>query len=144
MFGLEDHWVWLIAAGLLAIAEMIAPGVFLIWIGAAALLTGILTLFLPIGWIVQVLIFAVSSLGAVYAGRNYLGRNPIASDDPMLNDRLARLVGEVVTAVEPIDATGGRVKVGDSVWSARGGPAATGDKLRVTGASGSILTVETL
>lgn len=144
LWGLEPHWLWLIAAGVLGIAEMIVPGVFLIWIGAAALLTGVLTLLLPIPVIAQFLIFAFASLVAVYAGKRYLRDNPIASDDPLLNDRLARLVGQVVTAVEPVDADSGRVKVGDSVWNARGGPAAIGDRLRVTGSAHGVLTVETL
>jgi inner membrane protein len=143
-FPLAAHWLWLIAAAMLAIAEMVAPGVFLIWIGAAALLTGVLALLLPIPPVVQFLIFAVASIAAVYAGRRYLATNPIESDDPKLNDRLARMVGEVVTAVEPVDADSGRVKVGDSVWSARGGPAAIGDRVRVTGAAGGTLTVENL
>lgn len=143
-WGLEAHWLWLIAAGLLGIAEMIAPGVFLIWIGAAALLTGLVTWLLPIPLIAQLLLFAVGSVVAVYAGRRYLRDNPILSDDPLLNDRLARLVGQVVTAVEPVNADSGRVKVGDSVWNARGGPAAIGDRLRVTGSAQGILTVETL
>jgi inner membrane protein len=144
MFGIADHWLWLIAAALLATAEMIAPGVFLIWIGAAALVTGLLALLLPIGPVVQMLIFAVLAIAAVYSGRRYLATNPIASDDPLLNDRLARMVGEVVTAVEPVDADGGRVKVGDSVWNARGGPAAIGDRVRVTGSARGVLTVESL
>lgn len=143
-WGLEAHWLWLIAAGVLGIAEMVVPGVFLIWIGAAALLTGVLTLLLPIPPIAQFLIFAVTSLVAVYAGKRYLRDNPIASDDPLLNDRLARMVGAVVTAVEPIDADSGRVKVGDSVWNARGGPAAVGDRVRVTGSAQGTLTVENL
>ncbi|MEP6785099.1 MAG: NfeD family protein [Sphingomonadales bacterium] len=144
LWGLEAHWLWLIAAGVLGIAEMIAPGVFLIWIGAAALLTGVLTLLLPIGMIVQFLIFAVASIVAVYAGKRYLRDNPIASDDPLLNDRGKRLVGTIVTAVEPVDALNGRVKVGDGVWSAKGAQAAVGDRLRVTGTDGSVLLVENI
>ena len=46
LWGIEDHWLWLIAAALLAIAEMLIPGVFLIWIGVAALVTGVLALLL--------------------------------------------------------------------------------------------------
>ncbi|MES2290567.1 MAG: NfeD family protein [Pseudomonadota bacterium] len=142
LWGLEAHWLWLIAAGLLGIAEMIAPGVFLIWIGAAALFTGIVALLLPVGTIVQFLVFAVASLVAVYAGKRYLRDNPIASDDPLLNDRSKRLVGTIVTAVEPVDPLHGRVKVGDGVWSAKGAEAAVGDRLRVTGSDGSVLIVE--
>ena len=141
-FGLADHWLWMIAGAVLGIAEMLVPGVFLIWIGAAAVLTGVLALLLPIGVIPQFLIFAVASVAAIYAGRKYLSHNPIVSADPMLNDKGARLVGSIVTAVEPVDALAGRVKVGDGVWSARGVDAAVGDRLRVTGSDGSVLLVE--
>ena len=141
-FNLADHWLWMIAGAALAIAEMLVPGVFLIWIGAAAALTGVIALLLPIGVIAQFLIFAVASVAAIYAGRSYLSRNPIVSADPLLNDKSARLIGTIVTAVEPVDALQGRVKVGDGVWSARGADAATGDRLRVVGSEGGVLVVE--
>jgi membrane protein implicated in regulation of membrane protease activity len=132
----------MIFGAVLGIAEMLVPGVFLIWIGAAAVLTGVLALLLPIGLIPQFLIFAVASVAAIYAGRRYLAQNPIVSADPLLNDKGARLIGSIVTAVEPVDALQGRVKVGDGVWSAKGTEAAVGDRLRVTGTDGAVLLVE--
>lgn len=142
LYGLEDHWLWLIAAAVLGIAEMLVPGVFLIWLGVAALVTGVVALLLPIGLVVQLLIFAVAAFASIYAGRRVLRTNPILSDDPLLNERGARLVGTIVTAVESVDETGGRVRVGDSVWSAKGSTAAVGDRLRVTGCEGQVLRVE--
>ena len=68
--------------------------------------------------------------------------DPIASEDPNLNNRGARLTGEVVTVVEAIADGRGRVKVGDTEWSARGGDAAAGARVRVTGADGAVLLVE--
>jgi membrane protein implicated in regulation of membrane protease activity len=47
-----------------------------------------------------------------------------------------------VTVVEAITNGHGRVKVGDSVWSARGVDAAIGSRVRVTGADGAVLLVE--
>jgi len=38
--GIEPQWAWLIAAAVLAVAELIVPGVFLIWLAAAAGITG--------------------------------------------------------------------------------------------------------
>ena len=61
----------------------------------------------------------------------------------MLNDRAQRLVGRTVKVVEPVDLNGGRVKVGDGEWSARGGPAAAGEMVIVTGVEGNCLKVET-
>jgi len=44
--------------------------------------------------------------------------------------------------VEPIANGHGRVKVGDSVWNARGMDAAMGANVRVIGADGAVLLVE--
>jgi membrane protein implicated in regulation of membrane protease activity len=57
--ALDAHYHWLAIGVLLAAAEMAIPGVFLIWLAAAALITGALTWFLPIGLPVQIVIFAV-------------------------------------------------------------------------------------
>ena len=141
LFGIDAPWLWLIGGVVLGIAEMVLPGVYLMWIGGAAVLTGILALLLPIGFAAQFAIFSIATIAAIYLGRNMLAKNPIISDDPKLNDRGARLVGLIVTAVEPVDSAHGRVKVGDSVWSARGSDAAVGDRLRVTGTDGNVLLV---
>ena len=140
--AIDHHWLWMIAGVALGIAEMVLPGVYLMWIGGAAFITGVIALALPIGPTAQFLIFSVLALTAIYLGRRYLANNPISSADPLLNDRGARLVGSIVTAVEPVDALQGRVKVGDGVWSARGEAAAIGDRLRVTACDGGVLLVE--
>ena len=140
--GIQAHWLWMIAGVALGIAEMVLPGVYLMWIGGAAFITGVIALALPIGLTAQFLIFSALALGAIYVGRRFLAKNPISSADPLLNDRGARLVGSIVTAVEPVDAQQGRVKVGDGVWSARGADAAVGDRLRVTACDGGVLLVE--
>ncbi len=141
-FGIDAPWLWLIGGVVLGIAEMVLPGVYLMWIGGAAILTGVLALLLPIGFAAQFAVFSIATIAAIYLGRNVLAKNPIVSDDPKLNDRAARMMGAIVTATEPVDALQGRVKVGDSVWSARGTDAAVGDRLRVTGTDGSVLLVE--
>lgn len=140
--NLESHWFWLSVGVLLGAAEIVAPGFFLIWLALAAVATGLAAWVLPIGFPLQVGLFAVLSIATVYIARNYISRNPIESDDPLLNDRAARLVGEMVTVVEAIDGGQGRVKVGDSVWNARGPDAPVGTRVRVTGSNGSALTVE--
>lgn len=146
MFGLEldAHWWWLILAAILAMAEIILPGVFLIWLGAAAVLTGVATLAFPLTGPAQFAVFAGAAIVAVYAGRRWLSANPIESADPLLNDRAARFVGETVLVVEPIESGQGRVKVRDGVWNAEGPDAPRGARVRVIGAKGSRLIVEPL
>lgn len=138
----NSHWLWLVGGLVLLSAEMLAPGVYLLWIGLAALLTGLLAFFLPIP--AELGAFAILSVAATYLGRGWYRGHPVTSSDPLLNDRSARLIGEIVTVIEAVDGGQGRVKVGDGIWSARGGPAEAGARVRVIGADGQCLIIETL
>ena len=140
--SIDHDWLWLSIGVVLAAAEMLAPGFFLIWLAAAAIVTGLISAVVPIGFPVQLGLFAVLSIGLVYAGRRWFRTNPIESDDPLLNDRGGRLVGEIVTVVEAIDGGAGRVKVGDSVWTANGPDTPIGARVRIVGVSGTKLNVE--
>lgn len=141
--GFEPGWLWLIGGVLLLIAEIIAPGFFLVFIGAAAIATGLFALLFGLSAPFQLALFALYALVAVMVGRRvYANAETVLSSDPLLNDRSARLVGKVVTVVEAVDEHGGRVRVGDSDWSARGGPSKAGERVRITGVDGNCLTVE--
>ena len=142
--GIEPHWVWLGLGLLLAIGEMTIPGVFLIWMAGAALVTGLVAWLVPIGMPLEVLLFAVLSLGFVFAGRRWLRGHPVAGADPKMNHRGARAVGEVVVVSQALADGQGRVRLGDSEWLARGPDADPGTRMRVTGADGAILLVEHL
>jgi hypothetical protein len=142
--ALDAHWFWLAAGLLLAAAEMAAPGFFMIWLGAAALVTGLFTWVVPIGVPMQVVVFAVLAIASVLFGRSYLRANPIVSADPKMNDRGARLVGETVVVTHAIDGGQGKVRQGDGEWLARGPDAEPGTKMRVAGHDGVVLIVEHL
>ncbi|MGE5722796.1 MAG: NfeD family protein [Sphingomonadales bacterium] len=139
--GLEPHWAWLIAAAILGIAELIVPGVFLIWLATAAAMTGVATLLLPLPAPFQFALFGILSLASVYVGRRWYSSNPVPSSDPLLNDRAARLIGETVVVVGAIEHGRGRVAVGDTVWQARGPDADIGARVKVVGAEGTLLKV---
>lgn len=141
--GLADHWLWLLAAAVLGILEILVPGIFLVWMALAAGITGLIVALapdLPHAW--QLGIFAVLAFISVYAGRRVYAKNPVASEDPALNARASRLIGQVVTVETAIENGKGRVNVGDGVWNARGPDAPGGARVRVTGADGTCLTVE--
>jgi hypothetical protein len=140
--NIDPGWAWLIGGILLLIAEVIAPGFFLVFIGAAAMATGLFTLLFDLGTVPQLALFALYALLAVMLGRRFYSNKSTHSADPLLNDRAGRLVGKVVTVVTPVDEHSGRVRVGDSEWSARGGPAAVGERVRITGVDGNCLKVE--
>jgi membrane protein implicated in regulation of membrane protease activity len=139
---MDPHWVWLSVGVLLVAAEIVAPGFFLIWIGAAAIVTGVLAWVLPLGIPLQLGIFAVLAIVALYGGRRWLKANPITTTDPNLNQRGHRLIGEVLTVTHAIEDGRGRAKVGDGEWPVHGPDAAEGTKVRVVSADGGVLVVE--
>lgn len=142
--SLSPHWFWLTLGLMLMVGEMTIPGVFLIWLAGAALITGVIAWAVPIGLALQVVVFAALAMVSVFMGRNYLRRNPIESADPMLNDRGGQAVGETVVVTQVIESGQGRVKLGDSEWLAKGPDAEPGTRMRVTAHEGVVLKVEHL
>lgn len=140
--NLQPGWLWMIGGILLLIAEVIAPGFFLVFIGAAALATGAFTLLFGLPLAMQLTLFAIYAVVAVMFGRKAYANRTADSADPLLNDRGARMIGKSVTVIEAVDEHSGRVRVGDSEWSARGGPGRPGERVRITGVDGNCLLVE--
>lgn len=142
--GFGAHWVWLTLGLVLAGLEMLLPGVYLIWLAVAAIITGVLTLAFELSLPVQVVDFVFLSLIIAFSAKRFLREKPIESADPLLNRRGARLVGETALVVEAIEHGSGRVKLGDSEWIARGPNVAAGERVRVTGSEGAVLLVDRL
>lgn len=142
--SLEPHYAWLAIGLVLAAAEMAVPGVFLIWMAGAALIVGFATWLLPIGIFLQIVLFALLAIVAVFTGRRYLREHPVEAADPKMNQRGERVVGETVVVTQAIEGGSGKVKLGDSEWLAKGGDAAPGTRLRVADHDGVVLIVEPL
>ena len=132
---------WWIAAAALAVAEIVLPGIFLIWLALAAAITGaviwLLDLPVPGGFG----IFVIAAIGSVYVGRTVYRRNA-AEPDPLLNHRAARMIGARVTVCEPIIAGRGRVAAGDGSWPAQGPDMAAGTVATVVGVEANVLSVK--
>ena len=142
--GIAAHWVWLTLGLVLAGLEMLLPGVYLIWLAVAALITGVLTLAFDLSLPLQVVDFVFLSLIIAFSAKRFLRDKPIESADPLMNRRGARQVGETAVVVQAIEHGSGRVKLGDSEWLARGPNLAAGEHVRVSGSEGAILLVEPL
>ena len=133
---------WMGGGLLLCILEMVIPGVYLFWLGIAALITGLAALILPIGLPVELILFTVLSVTIIFASRRWTRSDAIPTNDPLLNDRTGRMVGEVLTLVSAIDDGQGRARVGDGEWIVQGPALPAGAKVRVIGAQGTVLLVE--
>ncbi len=139
----SDGALWLAAALALAIAELIAPGFFMIFLAAGAALTGFGILLVPgLSVLIQAVLFALFTGAAVGIGRRWYQRSEVETEDPLLNDRTSRLIGTVAEVCDPIISGEGRVRVGDGAWKARGPDMAKGNSARIVGAEGSVLLVE--
>ncbi len=142
--ALDPRYAWLALGLVLAIGEMLIPGVFLIWLAGAALVTGLALWAVPLGLTAQVVLFAALALGSVFIGRRWLAAHPVVAADAQMNDRGARLLGEVVTVTHAISGGAGRVRVADGEWLAKGPDAEPGTRMRVAGNHGTVLMVEHL
>lgn len=123
---------WLVLAVLLALAELAAPGVFLIFIAVAAGITGLLTLLFPaLGLAGGLVSFGAWSVVSVLIGKRWYGNDLEETSDPLLNDPAARLIGREAVVVEWNERGSGRAQLGDSVWPARGDGLSIGMAARV-------------
>jgi len=120
-------WGWAILAALLGLAEMHAPGGYLIWIALGAALTAAVDAVYHVSVTAQVVIMMLASCVSCFAGyfvyRHTDRRQP---DAAMLNQRDALLVGESGVVCSDIVHGEGKVRLGDTVWLAEGPNLPTG------------------
>ena len=134
------NWFWWIVAIILLIGELVAPGVFLIWLAGAAALTGLADLAFGLGWHMEVSVFAVLSVVLVLASWKFvMGRRAPATDQPHLNRRHEAYVGRSFPLAQPIVNGTGKLRIEDALWDVEGPELAKGEMVRVTGVNGATL-----
>ena len=142
MFVTLGTWNWLIFGFILMGLELLAPGVFLFWLGLAALLVGLLSFAINPAWQTQLLMFAVFAVAAVPAWR-YFARS--ASSDsvsnPFLNKRTEAMIGREFTLEKPIVDGSGTVRIDDTIWRVAGPDTPAGSRVKIVQADGASLTV---
>ncbi|MCB1377238.1 MAG: NfeD family protein [Alphaproteobacteria bacterium] len=143
LLAVLGHWLWWVLVGVLLILELMAPGVFFIWLAIAAAGVALIDGLVDLSWQYELLLFAILSLVSVFAGRALLKRRQDHdSDSPHLNKRMQGYVGRRITLDEPISDGRGRVTIEGTVWEVLGADAPKGTHVRVTGTDGLRLTVE--
>lgn len=146
MENLINNYGWWLLALVLIGAEMIAPGYFLLWIGVAAGVMGVITLIAPtLPAIAQALVFAL--LAIVTCAIYWRFIRPLAehrNDQPLLNRRGEKLVGQRFVLTEAIVNGRGKVGVGDGSWLAEGPDLPAGSEVEVTAVDGTALKVKAL
>jgi inner membrane protein len=136
-------WAWIILGLVLIGLELLAPGVFLLWLGLAAILTGLADAALDLSWQASALVFAGFSVAAVILGRMVMRPNTQHDTQAgLLNQRGQALVGRVFTLETPIKDGEGRIRVDDSSWRVTGADRFAGAKVRVVRVEGTTLVVD--
>src|SRR5207245_11332536 len=115
---MHEWQVWLVAALLLFVAEMLAPGFWLLSVAVGCLTAGVVSLVVP-GAIVPALSFAAGTLLSLVGIRPFLLRHlhPSGSAIRTNVDALAGKVGIVSERVDPVTGKG-RVLVEGEDWRA--------------------------
>ena len=133
--------VWIVAGLLGAALEMLAPGVFLLWIGLAAVLTGVAAELLSLDWHGQLAAFVVLTAALIGLAAMRLRRRRVQGD--LVNAPNAGLIGMQCHALL-FEAGEGRVSLRDGTWQARTtdrSAPAPGTVLEVVGLDGTTLLV---
>lgn len=143
LFPFLGHWAWWVAAGVLLLLELLSPGVFFIWLGIAAALTGLLDSIVDLPWEAEFLLFAALSVVAVLIGRRFY-RGPAAEpeDNPFLNRRQLGYVGRRFTLQTPIVDGRGKLAIEGTIWEIEGSDAPAGSHVKVTAVHGMRLKVK--
>ena len=143
MENLVNNYGWWLLALLLIGAEMILPGYFLLWIGIAAGLMGAIVLLAPaLPAIAQAVVFALLAILTCAVYWRFI--RPLAEhrdDQPLLNRRGEKLVGQRFVVVEPIVNGRGKVRVGDGAWLAEGPDLVAGSEVEVVAVEGTTVSV---
>jgi len=137
-------WDWFILAALLFLLEVLAPGMFMLWLGLAAVIMGIVASTIVLSWQVQLIGFAVLALVLVPAWRHFATKVEKPAESPFLNRRAEGYGGRIFTLDKPIVDGSGAVRIDDTIWRVSGPDCPAGSRVRVAGTDGANLLVEAM
>ncbi len=140
---LMDTYGWWIVGLVLLIGEVLIPGIFLMWLGLAALIMGVVDWLLPfIPWYWQLGLYAVIAAGLVFGIRPFVTRElDRETERPALNRRLHAMIGRTGEIVDAVVEGYGRARIGETTWRVRGPDMAEGTPVKVTGVDEKTLSL---
>jgi membrane protein implicated in regulation of membrane protease activity len=133
-------WTWWVIAGILLLVELLLPGVFLMWLGLAAAIIGVIDLFADLSWQVEIAAFAVLSVLLVLFVRPRVASTQ--REPSNLNQRMYDYVGRSYVLHDAIVNGRGKVRIDDTLWMVTGTDRDKGEWVKVKGVEGTRLIVE--
>lgn len=140
-----NPWIWAIGSVVIAVLELLTPGVYLIWFAAGGAITALASFSFDLSFSTQISIFVVSCTFTCVCGY-FVYQRLITSDggSAPLNQRNLELIGSRGKIIEPLKNGSGKVELGDSVWLAEGPDLNMGAPVIVTGVRGTVVIVAPL
>lgn len=130
---------WLVLGIALIILELFVWTVFLLWIGSSAITVGIIFFLFPnVSGLLQLLIFIVLAVAATLLSKKYY---PVKTVDEQLHDKAKSHIGKECT-IESVENGVTKVKIGESLWFAKGSDLSTGQSVKIIDVESSTFIVE--
>lgn len=139
-----EAWHWLSAGILLLLLEVLGAAGFLLGLGLGALCVALLMAVIAgISWQWQFTIFALMSVVCTVAYWRYFRAFNQATDQPLLNNRVAALIGQRAVVVQVLEGGRYKVQIQDALWSATcSGSVKEGSAVTIVAANGMELVIE--
>ena len=130
---------WLVLGLALVIVEMFLWSIFLLWIGASAITISIVFYLYPeVSWGLQVLSFILLSVVSTFLAKKYF---PVKTVDDELNINAKGHIGKECT-VASIENSIVKVRLGESLWFAKGCEMSVGQKVQIVDVDSSTFIVK--
>ena len=137
-----EFWHWWVAAAIFIVIEMLDGSGHFIWLGLSAAIVGALSWAIGMSWQVEMFLFALFSILAIFGWKAYKKKNPEENLYPTLNRRGSGYIGRTFTLSESIVDGTGKVNVDDTIWIVRGPDMDSGTKIKVIDLDGTAFVVE--
>ncbi len=112
-------YIWLIAAGIFFIAEIMTVGFMIFWLGIAALVVTVISLFVD-NVFIQMAIFVVLSTILLLLTRPFVDKFVTKKDDKVATNAFS-IIGKEAKVIKKTDSVTklGQIKVGTETWTAK-------------------------
>ncbi len=111
-------YIWLIAAGVFFVAEIATVGFMIFWLGIAALVTCVVSLFTA-NLVIQMTVFVILSAILLFLTRPLIEKF-VTKNEPTMITNAYSIIGKEATVTKSFDEISkiGQVKVGSEIWTA--------------------------
>ncbi|AQS41111.1 MAG: Nodulation formation efficiency D like protein [Candidatus Tokpelaia hoelldobleri] len=146
LLTISGLWNWVILGFALLLLELLIPGVFLVWIGIAALITAIFSALANIigllaGWQSQIVVFLLLCVVLVWITQRFAAQLE-HSEAPLLNRRTDEMLDMVITLSEPLHNGSGHTHIDDTIWRITGKDMPKGTRIRLVAYQNGAFQVE--